>query len=170
MEELDVTLPPHGLPGVLALPAGAAGVVLIAHQGCHEHRHPVCQRLARALAAAGLASLRGDLLTTEEALDERNARDLPLLATRLKEAAQWLAEQDSTRPLTLGCLGTGAGAGAALLTAADGALRAVVVCGPVAEPAGDAALAAGVPVLRLPLDLPDDALRSASAWLRRQLG
>jgi putative phosphoribosyl transferase len=146
--EQPVTLPPHGLPGLLVLPSQPRGVVLIAHGSGSDHLSPRQRHTAQVLAEAGLASLRADMLTALEALDRRNTFDIPLLATRLVEAAQWLAQDARTATLPLGALGASTGAAAALLAAHHhGAIRAVVSRGGRPDLAGAALGSLDIPVL-----------------------
>lgn len=146
--EQPVTLPPHGLPGLLVLPSQPRGVVLIAHGSGSDHLSPRQRHTAQVLADAGLASLRADMLTAQEVLDRRNTFDIPLLATRLVEAAQWLAQDARTATLPLGALGASTGAAAALLAAHHhGAIRAVVSRGGRPDLAGAALGSLDIPVL-----------------------
>ena len=146
--EQAVTVPPHGQPGLLVLPPQPRGVVLIAHGSGSDHQSPRQRHMAQVLAQAGLASLRADMLTTLEALDRRNVFDIPLLATRLVEAAQWLQRQPGLDGLPLGCLGASTGAAAALLAAhTHPAIRAVVSRGGRPDLAGAALGSLGIPVL-----------------------
>ncbi len=148
VDEQLVTLPPHGLPGLLVLPPQPRGVVLIAHGSGSDHLSPRQRHTAQVLAQAGLASLRADMLNAMEALDRRNTFDIPLLAARLVEFAQWLAADERTAPLPLGCLGASTGAAAALLAAHHhGAIRAVVSRGGRPDLAGAALGSLQIPVL-----------------------
>jgi putative phosphoribosyl transferase len=111
------------LEGDLNLPKGARGVVLFAH-GSGSSRHSPRNRLvARLLNEAKLATLLVDLLTPqEEAIDVQTARlrfDIPLLATRLIGATDWLARHPDTRALRFGHFGASTGAAAALVAAAE---------------------------------------------------
>lgn len=146
--EQPVTLPPHGLPGLLVLPPQPRGVVLIAHGSGSDHLSPRQRHTAQVLAAAGLASLRADMLTALEALDRRNTFDIPLLATRLVEAAQLLAQDPRTAALPLGALGASTGAAAALLAAHHHpGIRAVVSRGGRPDLADKALGSVKIPVL-----------------------
>ena len=131
------------LDGDLTLPDRAAAVVLFAH-GSGSSRHSRRNRyVAEVLHEAGLATLLLDLLTPEEeAVDEGTAHlrfDIGLLAERLVAAADWLADQEETGDLPLGCFGASTGAAAALVLAArrPGAVTAVVSRGGRADLAGD---------------------------------
>ncbi|WP_157268523.1 dienelactone hydrolase family protein [Azohydromonas aeria] len=146
--EQAVTLPPHGLPGLLVLPPQPRGVVLIAHGSGSDHQSPRQRHTAQVLALGGFASLRADLLNAMELLDRRNTFDIPLLAARLVEFAQWLQSDERTKHLPLGCLGASTGAAAALLAAKTSpAIRAVVSRGGRPDLADGALGHVNIPVL-----------------------
>lgn len=158
--EQPVTLPPHGLPGLLVLPPQPRGVVLIAHGSGSDHLSPRQRHTAQVLAEVGLASLRADMLTAQESLDRRNTFDIPLLATRLVEAAQWLQSQPGTAGLPLGALGASTGAAAALLAAHQhGAIRTVVSRGGRPDLADGALGTLRIPVLLIVGELDTEVLQ-----------
>jgi dienelactone hydrolase len=110
------------LEGNLGIPAAAKGIVLFAH-GSGSSRHSHRNRfVAQVLRQVGLATLLIDLLTeAEEAVDvqTRHLRfDIDLLAERLVGAADWLAQQPTSRNLKVGYFGSSTGAAAALVAAA----------------------------------------------------
>src|SRR5215204_7704993 len=111
------------LEGNLDIPEGAQGIVRFAH-GSGSCRHsPRNRYVAEVLREAGLATLLIDLLTPEEEevdLRTRHLRfDIGLLADRLADATDWLAQEPSTQDLRVGYFGASAGAGAALVAAAE---------------------------------------------------
>lgn len=110
------------LEGDLAVPRGAAGVVVFAHGSGSSRRSPRNRKVARALQQGGLGTLLLDLLTpAEEAVDARSGHlrfDLALLADRLVSAWEWLARGADTRHLRVGYFGASTGGGAALWAAA----------------------------------------------------
>ncbi|KIQ64651.1 phosphoribosyl transferase [Kitasatospora griseola] len=116
------------LGGQLALPEGAAGIVLFAHGSGSSRHSPRNRFVASALNRAGLATLLFDLLTEEEEYDRANVFDTGLLARRLTDATAWLLDQEECRGLTIGYFGASTGAAAALWAAAepDSPVRAVV--------------------------------------------
>ncbi|MBV9849635.1 MAG: dienelactone hydrolase family protein [Armatimonadetes bacterium] len=146
MSERRVQVPvgAAALDGDLAVPDGAAGVVLFAHGSGSSRHSPRNQYVAQTLQQAGLATLLMDLLTAEEeAVDERTRHlrfDIGLLAARLVQAIDWLAQEPTTRHLSLGCFGASTGAGAALVAAAHRPerVKAVVSRGGRPDLAGDA--------------------------------
>jgi dienelactone hydrolase len=114
---------PVVLEGNLTLPPGARGVVLFAHGSGSSRHSPRNRYVARALQAAGLATLLIDLLTGDEEAEDAYTRhlrfDINLLANRLIGATDWLTANPATRHLAVGYFGASTGAGAALVAAAE---------------------------------------------------
>lgn len=120
------------LEGDLAVPRSAVGLVVLA-PGSGEDRHgPWARRLARAMNAAGFATLRVDLLGAEEEMSERWSLDprgnIEHVALRLDAVRSWVRRNDETVGLELGILGASTGAAAALRLAAlnPGSIAALV--------------------------------------------
>lgn len=146
------------LRGDLTMPAAARGIVVFAH-GTGSSRHsPRNRYVAHALVEAGFATLLIDLLTLEEEQVDRRTRewrfDIPLLASRLTGAVDWLgrnrAGRDSqTSVLPVVTFGASTGAAAALITAAERPekVRGVISRGGRADLAGDALKKVSAPVL-----------------------
>src|SRR5207253_1834329 len=90
----------------------------------------------------GFATLLFDLLTRDEEIAERYTRhlrfDIPLLASRLVGAVEWVARDDRTSTLPIGLFGASTGAAAALIAATRADVRAVVSRGGRPDLAGDA--------------------------------
>jgi len=107
------------LPGSLALPAQCRGLILFAHGSGSSRFSPRNVRVAETLGDAGLATLLFDLLSDEEADDQTNVFDVPLLASRLAMAAAWAGGEPELAELPLGYFGASTGAAAALLAAAQ---------------------------------------------------
>ncbi len=103
--------------GTLVLPGAAGAVVVFAHGSGSGRFSPRNQYVSRVLNEAGLATLLVDLLEEQEAGDRALVFDIPLLASRLRCAAQWLSAQPETAGMRLGYFGASTGAGAALLAA-----------------------------------------------------
>ncbi|HEX8917843.1 MAG TPA: alpha/beta family hydrolase [Chloroflexota bacterium] len=116
------------LPGVLGLPRSARGIVVFAHGSGSGRNSPRNNSVARVLQDAGLATLLVDLLMEQEAEDRRRVFDIPLLASRLEGATEWLDRSPTTRSLPVGYFGASTGAGAALVAASRRAptIRGVV--------------------------------------------
>jgi len=114
----SVRIEPIGLDGLLSLPEAARGIVLFAHGSGSSRFSPRNTHVARALQAAGLATLLFDLLTEAEAADRARVFDIPLLAERLTLATDWVAGQAETASLAPGYFGASTGAAAALVAAA----------------------------------------------------
>jgi putative phosphoribosyl transferase len=131
--------------GDLVIPANARGIVVFAHGSGSSRLSPRNQFVASVLQGrVNLATLLLDLLTAEEEqvdLRTRHLRfDIDLLAARLVETRQWLADHSSTRHLAAGYFGASTGAAAALMAAAQipEAVRAVVSRGGRPDLAGAA--------------------------------
>jgi putative phosphoribosyl transferase len=105
---------------------------------------PRNRQVARALHAAGMATLLVDLLTAEEeAADRRTGEhrfDIDLLARRLDHIIDRMRQSRETQELEIGLFGASTGAAAALITAArrPAEIRAVVSRGGRPDLAGDA--------------------------------
>jgi putative phosphoribosyl transferase len=79
-------------PGHLTVPEGPRGLVLFAHGSGSSRRSPRNEFVADWFDAAGLATLRFDLLSDDEARDRLNVFDAELLAVRLLGATRWVRE------------------------------------------------------------------------------
>lgn len=111
------------LEGNLALPTGCTGIVLFAHGSGSSRHSPRNRYVAEVLQRARLGTLLIDLLTRpEETVDEQTRElrfDIELLSRRLVGAVDWLAQQQDTGDLSVGCFGASTGAAAALVAAAQ---------------------------------------------------
>jgi putative phosphoribosyl transferase len=125
----EVLIPADGrlLPGTLARPAEAIGIVAFAHGSGSSRLSPRNLQVAAALEEARLATLLFDLLTDAEAADRRNVFDIALLAERLGAATRWLEVEPDVCHLPIGYFGASTGAAAALWAAAEGSDVAAVV-------------------------------------------
>lgn len=139
-EASSVNIGPLGLPGILVVPPGAKGLVIFAHGSGSGRLSPRNNHVAAGLQRVGLATLLLDLLTPSEEQDRANVFDIPLLATRLAGASDWVERQAVIARLPIGYFGASTGAGAALLAAAraDGRIRAIVSRGGRPDLAGTA--------------------------------
>jgi putative phosphoribosyl transferase len=137
----------------LALPPGAAGLVLFAHGSGSGRRSPRNRQVAEALVARGFGTLLLDLLTASEAAeDERTARlrfDIGLLAGRVCAALDFVAGDGRLAGLRTGLFGASTGAAAALIAGATRPERvaAVVSRGGRPDLAGDALARVQAPTL-----------------------
>lgn len=119
----DITLPIDnlGLEGSLAIPKGAAGLVMFAHGSGSSRHSPRNRHVASVLNQRGLATLLFDLLTAEEErIDEMDATlrfDVDMLSERLVAATDAIIASRRT-PLPVGYFGGSTGAAAALIAAA----------------------------------------------------
>jgi dienelactone hydrolase len=119
------------LPGDLALPAKAEGLVLFAHGSGSSRLSPRNRYVADVLNEEALATLLFDLLTPAEDTARSARFDIPLLARRLVAACVWAQRQARLHELPLGLFGASTGAAAALSAAGQlgDAVRAVVARG-----------------------------------------
>jgi putative phosphoribosyl transferase len=116
--EVEIPAGDVSLPGDVAVPDEASGLVIFAHGSGSTRRSPRNTQVARTLGEAGLATLLFDLLTPEEELDRSKVFDIRLLATRLQAATVW-AHEGPPNGLPLGYFGASTGAAAALWAAAE---------------------------------------------------
>ncbi|MEX0775749.1 MAG: alpha/beta family hydrolase [Phycisphaeraceae bacterium] len=121
----DVTVSAAGvaLPGFLALPDGAGGLVIFAHGSGSSRFSRRNQFVADVLNQDGLATLLFDLLTAEEhAVDEQTRAhrfDIGMLARRLTGVVDWAQKQPVMAQQRIGLFGSSTGAAAALISAAQ---------------------------------------------------
>ncbi len=106
------------LPGELAIPEPAIGVVVFAHGSGSSRRSPRNARVAERLQTEGLGTLLFDLLTDDEGGDRDRVFDIELLARRLEGAVGWLRHQPDAGHLPMAFFGASTGAAAALVAAA----------------------------------------------------
>lgn len=115
---VQVTAGERTLPGILAVPAGARGLVLFAHGSGSSRLSPRNTLVARALQQAGLGTLLFDLLIESEDTVYETRFDIELLAERMTGATEWARTDERTRFLRPGFFGASTGAAAALRAAA----------------------------------------------------
>ena len=149
--EREVEIPSAGalLPGILAVPEEASGLVVFAHGAGSSRLSPRNSYVGRVLRVTGrLGTLLFDLLTPEEDTEYRVRFDIPLLTRRLSGAAEWVRDQARLGDLTLGYFGASTGAAAALESAAERAdVAAVVSRGGRPDLAADALARVSAPTL-----------------------
>lgn len=116
--EPTIDLPGVSLPGILAIPANATGIVAFAHGSGSSRLSPRNAAVASHLNSAGLATLLFDLLTPGESADRANVFDIELLGGRLELVCRWLAARPESRGMPIGLFGASTGAAAALVAAA----------------------------------------------------
>lgn len=127
-EEVEIPVGTVLLPGLLTVPATAAGIVVFAHGSGSGRHSPRNRFVAGELNRSGLGTLLFDLLTPAEAADRATVFDVRLLAGRLGAATHWLRAERRRAELWTGYFGASTGAGAALWAAAEpGAGIAAVV-------------------------------------------
>jgi dienelactone hydrolase len=110
------------LNGVLSIPPNAKAIVVFAHGSGSSHRSSRNAGTARMLYDAGFASLRADLLSTDEAaLNERTGQyrfDVKLLSERVLAATTFVGTVREVQLLPIAYYGASTGAAAALTAAA----------------------------------------------------
>jgi putative phosphoribosyl transferase len=163
------------LDGQLDAPDRLDGIVLFAH-GTGSSRHsPRNVHVAGVLQRSGLATLLFDLLTEHEAADRRHVFGVPILARRLRCAAEAVRALAPTSEVPMGYFGASTGAAAALVAAAtDPRIGAVVSRGGRPDLAWDALPHVTAPTLLIVGERDHDVLqmnRDAYARLccRKQL-
>jgi predicted phosphoribosyltransferase/dienelactone hydrolase len=131
------------LPGDLALPLHAKGLVVFAHGSGSSRLSPRNRAVAATLEHHGFATLLFDLLTADEDRDRSLRFDIALLSTRLEASVTWAHSLPELRRLRLGLFGASTGAASALEVAArqPAIVAAVVSRGGRPDLASDAALA-----------------------------
>jgi dienelactone hydrolase len=118
-KEVNIVADSLSLPGTLALPEKAYGLVLFAH-GSGSSRFSSRNRfVAGVLQEAQIGTLLFDLLTAEEDQVYENRFNIDLITARLIKATEWLVRQNATRDLPLGYFGASTGAAAVLEAAAS---------------------------------------------------
>jgi putative phosphoribosyl transferase len=157
------------LPGDLAVPEDAGGVVVFAHGSGSSRFSPRNAAVAQSLNGAGLATLLFDLLTPAEADERANVFDIELLAARLGAAITAACEGPDVRELPLGLFGASTGAAAALVASTfDGTdVRAIVSRGGRPDLAGDALERVSAPTLLIVGSKDVDVIELNSAAERR---
>jgi putative phosphoribosyl transferase len=111
--------PGVSLPGELLLPEEPRAIVAFAHGSGSSRLSPRNRGIAQELIRAGYATLLFDLLTPREEVVRANVFDIPLLASRLLAAAEWVARRSACATLPLAFFGASTGAAAALSAAAE---------------------------------------------------
>lgn len=147
--EVRIPVGPGHVEGLLALPAGAAGLVVFAHGSGSSRLSPRNAFVAGELQRTGMGTLLVDLLTPEEDARPETRFDIPLLGRRLGEVTSWTRSQRATQALPLGYFGASTGAASALVaaSAADSSVSAIVCRGGRPDLAGPALSGVRAPTL-----------------------
>lgn len=133
--EVQIPIGPINLNGDLNIPEGARGIVLFAYGSGSRGLSPHDQYIAQELQKSNLGTLLIDLLTVDEGGIEGLTRDydfdIEMLSKRLIDITRWSLNRPDTRGLTVGYLGAGRGAAAALIAAREfkEAVKAIVSIG-----------------------------------------
>jgi putative phosphoribosyl transferase len=147
------------LPGHLSVPAGATGVVLFVHGSGSNGHGPRNRYVAGELHRAGFATLLLDLNPTPPEEPENASLDIPLLASRVIDATDWLSAALPGVPI--GYFGGSTGAAVAIVAATErtGIVRAIVTRGGRPDLAGEALPSLRVPTLLIVGSADRDVLR-----------
>ena len=128
---IEISVAGGVLEGDLVVPSGASGIVVFAHGSGSSRYSPRNQFVAEQLRKAGLGTLLMDLLTpAEESVDVYTSEhrfDIPMLASRVVLATDWLRDQPNYSGLKVGYFGASTGAAAALVAATERSNVAAVV-------------------------------------------
>ena len=156
------------LDGQLQTPDRLRGIVLFAHGSGSSRHSPRNIHVAAVLHRSGLATLLFDLLTEHEAADRRHVFDVPVLARRLRCAAEAVRALVPTSALPMGYFGASTGAAAALVAAAtDPRIGAVVSRGGRPDLAWNALPHVAAPTLLIVGELDHNVLRmNRDAYVR----
>lgn len=113
-----VLIGPHQLPGILEIGRRTAGLVIFCHGSGSSRSSPRNRYVAQQLRENGLATLAFDLLKPQEAVDREKVFDIQLLAARVAQAVDWVADDPQVQSLPISLFGASTGAAAALVVAA----------------------------------------------------
>jgi len=120
------------LEGFLSIPENATSLIVFVHGSGSSRHSPRNQAVAEEFNDYGMGTLLFDLLTAEEEVVDIETRelrfDIPMLANRVVGTIDWLAENETTKKMSVGLIGSSTGAAAALIAAAKRAktVRCVV--------------------------------------------
>jgi putative phosphoribosyl transferase len=165
---LPISLPAEHvwLDGLLAHAPDVLGLAVILQTSVGQHQESREAYLAASLQRAGYATLILDLITRyEDSRDPDIRYNVPLLATRVIAASEWIRHQPQLKRLAVGLVAAGTGCGAAVRAAARAPERfSTLVCR-----AGRPDLAGAGPLRtqRAPLRLLVGSLDSNQAMLRQ---
>lgn len=107
----------QALEGELAVPAEPIGLVVFVHGSGSSRHSPRNQAAARVMQQHQLATLLFDLLEAGEAQARHLVFDVALLAGRVVDALDWVAQRADVGRLRVGLFGASTGAAAALVAA-----------------------------------------------------
>lgn len=169
-EPTPVSVGPHHLQGLLAVPLNAKGLVLFAHGSGSGRFSPRNNYVARRLEQAGFATMLMDLLHPDEEADRSNVFDIDLLASRLLEASTWARSHPELARLPIAYFGASTGGGAALAAAAMNPeqVSAVVSRGGRPDLAGDLLPSVQAPTLLL-VGSRDEQVLDLNRWAMQHM-
>lgn len=121
LRNLPISLPAEHvwLDGLLAHAPDVRGLAVILQTSVGQHLESREAYLANILQRAGYATLIQDLITRYEDQRDPDIRyNVPLLATRVIAASEWIRHQPLLKRLSIGLIAAGTGCGAAVRAAA----------------------------------------------------
>lgn len=113
----QVEVGPLAPAGDLALSENATALVMFVHGSGSGRFSPRHREVAAVFQRRGMATLLFDLLSEAEACDRHKVFDIALLARRVEQAVDWVAQQPQTARMCIGLFGASTGAAAALVAA-----------------------------------------------------
>lgn len=119
----QVEVGPLALAGELALSENATALVMFVHGSGSSRFSPRHREVAAVFQRRGMATLLFDLLSEAEACDRHKVFDIALLARRVEQAVDWVAQQPQTARMRIGLFGASTGAAAALVAAVAAVAR-----------------------------------------------
>lgn len=132
LRNLPISLPadPVWLDGLLAHAPDVRGLAVILQTSVGQHQDSREAYLAALLQRAGFATLILDLITRYEDQRDPDIRyNVPLLASRVIAASEWVRHQPLLKYLSVGLVSAGTGCGAAVRAAARAPERfSALVC------------------------------------------
>ena len=114
VKEIKMEVDNEILPGELAIPHDAKGVVVFSHGSGSGRFSPRNRKVANRLHNEQIGTLLLDLLTPAEDRIITNRFDIALLAHRLVGVTQWLEQFDPCADCAIGYFGASTGAASAL--------------------------------------------------------
>ncbi len=105
--------------GTLICPPVSYGAVIFSHGSGSGRKSTRNRYVAGVLQKAGFCTLLFNMLTDYEAHNYASRFNIPLLASRLVAATEWLAGEPDMRDIRIGYYGSSTGAAAALSAAAE---------------------------------------------------
>lgn len=132
--DLTVTIPNVGLKASLVIPSGSKCIIVFIHGSGSNRFSDRNQYLSRYMNDCGFATLRVDMLTNDEKIQDLESHqfrfNIELLTNRLRMIITWLRSNYITRDYVIGLFASSSGAAAAIKIAIEfKEIRAIVLKG-----------------------------------------